>query len=289
MSSGQGIDKRQARRSFERAAEAYDQVAVLQREVGSRILERLDYVRIDPRLILDVGAGTGHTTGLLARRYPRGRVLALDFALSMLRRARRQGPWLRRPRCICGDAELLPIRDASVDLLFSNLTLQWCNDLEGTFRELGRVLRPGGLLMFSTFGPDTLRELRESWEAVDGDPHVSRFPDMHDVGDALLRCRIAEPVVDAERITLTYEGVDGLMRDLKLLGAHNASPERRRGLTGKGRLEAMRRAYERFRVDDRLPATYEVVYGHAWAPQARSVAKGVAISVDQIRRSPMVR
>ena len=119
---------------------------------------------------------------------------------------------------------------------------------------------------------------------MDGDPHVGSFPDMHDVGDALVRCRIAEPVVDAERIILTYAEVDGLMRDLKLLGAHNASTGRRRGLTGKGQLQAMRQAYEKFRVDGRLPATYEVVYGHAWAPQQRSTPDGVAVPLEQLRR-----
>ncbi|MGD8932789.1 MAG: methyltransferase domain-containing protein, partial [Chromatiales bacterium] len=154
------IDKQQARRAFERAASAYDEVAVLQRETAQRMLERLDYIRHEPAVILDVGAGTGEATLALSRRFKPARTIALDFALPMLQRARKRGSWLRRLRCVCGDAERLPLADRSVDLIFSNATLQWCNDLEGTFREFLRVLRPDGLLMFSTFGPDTLKELR---------------------------------------------------------------------------------------------------------------------------------
>ncbi|MEN8176185.1 MAG: malonyl-ACP O-methyltransferase BioC, partial [Pseudomonadota bacterium] len=188
------IDKRQARRAFERAAKGYDEVAVLQRETAQRMLERLDYIRHEPAVILDVGAGTGQATLELARRFKQARTLALDFALPMLRRARQRGPWLRRPRCICGDAEQLPLADRSVDLIFSNAALQWCNDLEATFQEFLRVLRPQGLLMFSTYGPDTLKELRQSWAEVDGTSHVSPFPDMHDIGDAMLQAGLFNPV-----------------------------------------------------------------------------------------------
>lgn len=280
-----GIDKRQARRSFERAADRYDEVAVLQREIGNRMLERLDLVRLQPAAVLDLGAGTGFTSEGLLSRFPKARVVALDFAIPMLRHARRKGSWLRRPTCLCADAECLPLADASVDLVYSNATLQWCNDLDGTFREILRVLRPGGLLMFTSFGPDTLKELRRSWEQADGHSHVSPFADMHDLGDSLVRARFADPVMDAERLTLTYNEVGDLMRDLKLLGAHNVTDNRSRGLTGKGRLRAMQRAYEDFRVDGRLPASYEVVYGHAWVPEQKILADGVAIPLDSLRRA----
>ncbi|MCU7875973.1 MAG: malonyl-ACP O-methyltransferase BioC [Candidatus Thiodiazotropha sp. (ex Lucinoma borealis)] len=273
MDSGRldGIDKQQARLAFSRAAPHYDEVAELQREIGRRMLDRLTYIRHQPTVILDVGAGTGDATLALTRRYKKARTIALDFALPMLHQVRKRGSWLRRPRCICGDAEQLPLADQSVDMIFSNAALQWCNDLPGTFREFLRVLRPNGMLLFSTFGPDTLQELRNSWSAVDGHSHVSPFPDMHDVGDAMVRAGLAEPVVDVDRMRLSYDDVPSLMRDLKTLGAHNVTTDRPRGLTGKGRLQAMFEAYEAFRIKSKLPASYEVVYGHAWAPQQRLV------------------
>ncbi len=265
------LSKAQLRASFERAAPVYDQVAVLQREVGARLLERLALVRLVPQVVLDVGAGTGNSTQGLARQYRKAQLIALDLAVAMLRQVRRRSPWLRGWQLVCGDVERLPLADASCDLVFSNLTLQWCQDLDSAFAEMRRVLRPGGLLLFSSLGPDTLKELRASWAAADGRTHVNAFMDMHDVGDALLRARFAEPVMDMETLTLTYADARGLMRDLKTLGAHNVTAGRAHGLTGKGRLNAMLAAYEGLRRDGVLPATYEVVYGHAWVPVARSV------------------
>jgi malonyl-CoA O-methyltransferase len=282
------IDKASARRSFDRAAPGYDAVAVLQREIGNRLLERLDYVRLAPKSILDLGCGTGQAIAPLMRRYPKARLIALDFAAGMLRLARRRGTWLKRPWCVCADAETLPLADQCVDLVVSNATLQWCNDLDRTFRELLRILSPGGLLMFTSFGPDTLMELRAAWATVDGHAHVSPFADMHEVGDGLVRARFADPVMDAERIILTYVQVRDLMRDLKVLGASNATAARPRGLTGPRRLAAVEAAYEAYRRDGRLPATYEVVYGHAWAPVQRPVEGGVAIPVSAIARRPLV-
>ncbi|WP_428605459.1 malonyl-ACP O-methyltransferase BioC [Sedimenticola sp.] len=276
------IDKQQARLAFSRAAPRYDQVAVLQREIGQRMLDRLELVRLQPEVILDIGAGTGVATAALADRYRKSRVLALDFAFPMLLQTRKRGNWLRKPRCICGDLEQLPLADQSVDLIYSNAAIQWSNDLDSAFGEFRRVLRPGGLLMFTTFGPDTLKELRAAWAAVDSGSHVSTFIDMHDVGDALLRAGLADPVMDVDRMTLTYERVTGLMRDLKILGAHNVNSDRQRGLTGKGRLQAMQEAYETFRRDRKLPASYEVVYGHAWAPEAGYRSNAPSVSIDRI-------
>jgi malonyl-CoA O-methyltransferase len=278
------IDKHQARLSFSRAAAHYDEVAALQRETAQRLLDRLDYIHHQPAVVLDIGAGTGEASYALMRRYPSSRVIALDFALPMLQQTRQRGAEAPSPACLCADAEQLPLADGSVDMIFSNATLQWCNDLPGTFREFLRVLRPNGMLLFSTFGPDTLMELRASWAAVDGSSHVSPFWDMHNIGDAMLQAGLAEPVVDVDRMQLTYDDVPSLMRDLKTLGAHNVTRDRRRGLTGKGRLRAMYQAYERFRRDGRLPASYEVVYGHAWAPLQRQVDGVTLIPVDSLRQ-----
>jgi len=260
------IEQAAVRRSFDRAAAAYDDSAVLQAEVRAQLLDRLDYVALDPSVVLDAGCGTGHSARALKERYPRAQVVALDLSEGMLREARRRQSPPGQFASICGDVMRLPLADASVDLVFSSLTLQWCTDLDAAFAEFRRVLRPRGLLNFTTFGPDTLVELREAWAHADGHRHVSDFADMHDLGDGLLQAGLAEPVMDVERFTLTYGDVFGLMRDLKAIGAHNAAASRPRGLTGRARLATMRSAYEARRRDGVLPATYEVVFGQAWGP-----------------------
>jgi malonyl-CoA O-methyltransferase len=280
------IDKAAARRAFDAAADGYDEAAVLQQEIAHRMLERLGYIRLQPQRVLDLGCGTGLALTGLAKRYRGAELIGLDFSHRMLTHARKRGHWLNRPRMLCADAERLPLADDALDLVFSNATLQWVNDLDATFAELLRVLRPGGLLLFSTFGPDTLKELRAAWAAADEGAHVSPFFDMHDIGDALVRARFADPVMDVERMTLTYNSIHGLMRDLKQLGARNALTGRARGLTGRRRLAALEHAYEAERRDGRLPATYEVVHGHAWvtAKAQRQFATdgGVAIPLDAI-------
>jgi malonyl-CoA O-methyltransferase len=271
------IDKRLARRSFERAAATYDAAAVLQNEVCRRMLARLDLVRLEPAAILDAGSGTGNAIPDLLRRYPRARVIALDLAVAMLRRAlARAGGWRRffgrraaRVAAVCGDIERLPLGPASVDMVWSNLALQWVNEPAAAFAGFARVLRPGGLLMFSTFGPDTLKELRAAFAGTDGHTHVHRFLDMHDLGDMLVANGFSGPVMDMEMVTLTYSELGELMRELKAIGAHNLTRGRRPALAGKEWLRAVSRNYEAFRRDGRLPATFEVVYGHAWKPQPR--------------------
>ncbi|VAW74948.1 Malonyl-[acyl-carrier protein] O-methyltransferase [hydrothermal vent metagenome] len=265
-------EKRLARRSFGQAAASYDAAAVLQQEVAQRLLERLDIMKLEPARILDLGCGTGQCIPELMTRYQRADIVALDIAHPMLEQARKRGRWLRRPRCVCADAERLPFADASFDLVFSNLMLQWCVDIDTVFTELQRVLRPGGLLLFTSFGPDTLKELRDSWAQVDGYTHVNAFLDMHDVGDALLKTRFADPVMDVERITVTYPDVWKLMRELKQIGAHNVTAGRPRGLTGKLQLQKLVSAYERYRQAGVLPASYEIVNGHAWATEVSSEA-----------------
>ena len=274
------IDKQLARRSFARVAEHYDEAAILQREVANRLLERLDYIRIAPAQILEVGSGTGYCTQRLQKKFPAAHHYALDIAEPMLRYARsKRGLWSRftnRVHYIAGDAETLPLPDACMDMIFSNLTLQWINNLDQTLGEFARVLRPGGMILFSTFGPDTLHELYTAWRAVDSYSHVNRFIDLHDIGDAMLRVHFAEPVMDAERLTLTYPDVIGLMRDLKAIGAHNVTSGRARGLLGKQKLQVLTHAYEQFRRNDVLPATYEVVYGHAWAALTKPGTAGIS-------------
>jgi malonyl-CoA O-methyltransferase len=176
---------------------------------------------------------------------------------------------LARQNLLCADIENLPIRSSSTGLVWSNLAFQWCNDLDLVFKEAHRVLQPEGLMMFSTFGPDTLKELRLAANADPNHVHVSRFIDMHDIGDALIRVGFTAPVLDVERFVLTYDDVMGVMRDLKAIGAHNAASGRNRGLQGKGFLKKLTENYEQFRQDGKLPATFEVVYGHAWKPEPK--------------------
>lgn len=265
------LDKRRVRHSFDRAASTYDQVAVLQREICDRMAERLQYIKLEPQVILDAGSGTGYGSRLLRKRYAKARVIELDIAPAMLRASRQKQPGWKRllpfmaaEQQICGDIEALPLQAGSVGMIWSNLALQWCNDLDVTFAGMNRALESGGLLMFSTFGPDTLKELRQTFGTLDGLAHVNRFLDMHDIGDALMRSGFAAPVIDMETVTLTYNDLAGLMRDLKALGAHNANQGRGRGLLGKAAWQRLQQNYEVLRRDGKLPATYEVVYGHAW-------------------------
>ena len=282
------LDSAGVRTAFDRASTTYEAAAVLQARVGDELLERLDFFKFEPDIVADLGAGTGRLTGELKRLYKRATVIALDTAPGMLREARKHFGLFRRFERVCADARRLPFATASVDVVVSNLMLQWCDDLDVAFAEIRRVLKPDGFFSFTTFGPDTLKELRTAWAAVDDYTHVNTFIDMHDIGDALGRMGLTEPVLDVERVTLTYPDVLSLMRDLKTIGAHNVTAGRARGLTGRARLRQMEAAYEVKRRDDLIPATYEVVYGAAWGSagkRAASVVDGeVHISPRAIRR-----
>ncbi len=272
-------EKRLVRRSFERAARSYDASAVLQREVGDRLLAHLDPIRIDPQRVVDLGCGTGRQFDALTERFPRAGLVGVDLALAMLERSRDRTPWWRRaltkssPRLVCADAERLPFAAASVGLVFSNLTLQWCRPV-AVFGEASRVLSVGGLFLFSTFGPDTLKELRAAFAAVDARAHVNTFVDMHDLGDAMVGAGFGDPVMEMETITLEYDDVLSVARDLKAIGAHNVLPDRPRGLSGRGRWRRMEERYEASRRNGALPATFEVIYGHAWKTAPRRSADG---------------
>jgi malonyl-CoA O-methyltransferase len=282
------LDSRNVRAAFDRASARYEAAAVLQTRVRGELLERLSLMKLEPQVVLDLGSGPGQGSYELKRSYRRALVIALDLAPGMLREARRQMGLLTRFERVCADAPRLPLANGSVDLVFSNLMLQWCNDLDAVLAEVRRVLKPSGFFTFSTFGPDTLKELRAAWSAADGYSHVNRFLDMHDVGDALARSGLMEPVLDVDRVQLTYPDALALMRDLKAIGAHNVTSGRARGLTGKARLRKMTDAYESFRREGRLPATYEVVYGVAWGAigkPASPVIEGEArVPLSAIRR-----
>ncbi len=285
------LDCRAARRWFERATAA-PAADALAREVEHRMAERLAYVRHDPARILNAGSGSAGCAAL-RNRYPAAEVLAIDSALERLKRARDGRPLAERAFAfvrglrehrICADFSMLPLQPGACGMVWSNLALAWATDLGATVREWHRVLSVGGLLMFSTYGPDTLKELRAAY--VDTAPHVHPFLDMHDIGDALVAAGFADPVMDMEPIALTYGSLDGLVADLRATGQRNAHRERRRALSGARRWARARAAYAALARDGRLPATFEIVYGHAWKAAPRMAADGRAIiRIDRNRAS----
>ena len=287
-------DVRAVRRHFARAAATYDGAAILQKEIGSRMAERLDVVKIAPAAVLDAGSGTGDAQAQFALRYPAARYVAVDIALPMLDVARAKARLSRstlskifatftgrqaagEPRYVCGDVATLPFATGAFDLVWSNLALQWAAELPRALAEINRVLAVDGLVTFSTFGPDTLKELRAAFAGVDRHAHVSRFADMHDIGDMLVAAGFADPVMHMEMLTLTYGDGPAMLRDLKAIGATNAAHARPRALMGRHRWERALAALDAMRRDGRIPATFEVIYAHAWKVAPKRTPDGLAI------------
>ena len=278
-----GPARRAVARAFRRAAGSYAAADFLHREIRARLLERLDLMTLQPATVLDLGAGPPEATVALASRFPDSRVLALDLVPAMLGAAAQA--WDR----IGADAARLPLPDQSVDLVVAGMLLHWCEDAAAVLTEARRVLRFPGLLLISTLGPDSLRELRAAWAGVDRYTHTLGFPDMHNLGDALVRAGFAEPVVDAHQLTITYRDTARMHEDLRGVGATDLSPGRRRSLTGRGLWAAMTAALDRKRrADGTLPVTVEVIYGHAWAGDpARRFAEpagDISVPLDRLLR-----
>lgn len=271
------------KRIFNRSAKTYSAAAVLPREIGTALCERLDFIRIDPKTILDIGAGTGFISQQLQQRYSPAQVIALDLA--SLRLQEIDGKQITK---ICADAHTLPLANDSMDLIVSNLCLSWCQtELDSVFNEWQRVLKPGGTLLFTCFGPDTLQELKTSFHASDDLIHVPHFIDMHDIGDSLTRSDWQDPVLDVEHLTLTYASVKQLLHDVKLQGLNTFQMPTRKTLTGKMRWQRMINAYEEFRIDGRIPAHVEVTFGYAIAPFEKNTSDKlgeVAIPLHHLRR-----
>lgn len=260
----------QIRKAFNYAANEYDNYAFLQKEIASRVDDKLKFMSVKSQIILDLGAGTGSLTKLLMKRFSQAKCISLDFAQQALRHNLAQHK-------ICGDAYQLPLADNSVDMVVSNLMLQWCDDLPLVFSESYRVLRGGGLMLFSTFAVDTLKELKKSWAVVDENPHVNTFPDMHEIGDKMLARGFQSPVMEAEVVTLTYQNVRDLLKELKAIGGQTVK-NRTKTLMGKNKFQLMVQMYESYRTQGKLPATYEVVYGHAW--KAEKALPAVAVETQ---------
>jgi malonyl-CoA O-methyltransferase len=260
------LDTTAIRDSFDKAADQYDRHAVLQHEVESRLLERLENLRQEPARILDIGCGTGNASHAMASLYPQASVIGLDWSGSMLRQMQQANASGKETFGLCADMHALPLAADSVDVVFSNLAIQWTTDLDILLGSIRTVLKPGGMFLFSSFGPDTLHELRTAWASADDQPHVNQFLDMHDIGDKVVANGFIEPVFDIDLITMEYGDVISLMRDLKAIGARNSARDRSTGLTGKDKFKSVINAYEAFGRDGIYPATYEVVYGVAFGP-----------------------
>lgn len=259
-------------RCFSSAAKSYNEAAFLEQEVGNRLLSRLDYIKQDPSSILDLGGGTGIFSEQLALRYPKATIFNLDLAEGMLQQARtalQSNPQRSNIRMLVGDAENLPLANQSIDFIFSNCVFHWCYDISKLFKELQRVLKPEGLLLFSTLGPDTLKELRECFYLIDSNAHVNNFRDMHIVGDALLQAAFLDPVMDMEPLVLTYPTVARLIDDIKKSGSTYVLRDYYAGLSPKYLYQQLCNNYEKFKLyPGQLPATIEIVYGHAWSNAA---------------------
>lgn len=262
------LDLRQVRRVFARAAADYEHHDALPREVESRLFDSLDYYQGKPARVLDLGCGTGRGTARLKKRWRTAEVIALDLSLPMLREARRHAGWWKPMARVCADGRALPFPDHCIDVVYSNLCLPWCEAPRPLLREIARVLRPGGLVVASSLGPDTLAELRAAWAAADtSQAHVARFPDLHEVGDAALAAGLKDPVLDADHVVMHYPDTRALFATLRGMGAGNVDRARPRTLTGKARFQAMHDAYEtENREAGGVRATWEIVTLHAWGP-----------------------
>lgn len=258
------FDQAQIRARFNRACATYDRHAVVQQEIGRRLEERFDWLKLTPRRILDLGAGTGQLTVAMRQRYPKSEVISLDLAEALLARVPKQGRFWRRRASVCADMHHLPFAAGSFDIVVSNFSVQWSEQLPQLFAEVARVLVAGGVFSFTTLGPNTLQECRRAWQAVDQASHVNRFTDVHEVGDALVSACLADPVIDQEQLTVHYSSVTALLTELRAVGVGNALSDRHGGLTGRRAWAAFTAALAAQATENGVPLTYEVVYGLGW-------------------------
>ncbi len=271
------IDQQRIRRAFARAAAGFDAADFLHREVRERLLTRLLVVAATPELILDLGAGTGGATNGLRERFPDARIVSVDLAPAMLAAGATQA-------AVCADAARLPLTDGCVDLIYSNLMLHHCPDPVATLGEARRVLDDSGLMLFTTFGRRSFIELGRAWATADHYTHIAPFVEIQELGDMLAASGFIEPVLDSQTLTVTYDDLDRLMRDLRHAGSTNATSNRNAALTGRGAWRRLAAAYDQLRdTDGKLPVTVEVISGLAWAGTRRG---DIEIPIGQIGRTP---
>lgn len=287
VSPAPALVSRDLQRRFDRAAAGFNESDFVHRLTFGELIGRLEPIAMQPRLVLDLGCATGKGSSALMRHYRKCRVLGLDTSVAMLREAEKRRTLFYRPAVVQADARRIPLRDGSVDLVLANMILPFIDDHAACLAEIGRVLRKGGVFAFATFGPDSLSELRAAWQSIDDDRHVCVFPDMHDIGDAIVRAGLRDPVLDVDHLNLTYNSTEALYRDLTSAGARNCLRERRRTLTGKSRFRAMDEQLTARMIDNVLLLRLEIVYGHAWGGGPRAPAGEFRVDPRNIsRRSP---
>ena len=278
------LRQRDIRRRFDRAAAGFDEADFVHTVTRDGLLERLDPMLVEARTVIDLGCGTGSACKQLGGRFRRARVVGIDLSANMLRELERKRSWRSKPAAVQADAAALPLADSSVDVVFANLLLPWIADPGTVFGEVARVLREGGLMLFSTLGPDSLLALRNAWQRVDTDPHVNGFPDMHDIGDAAVRAGLRDPVLDVDRLGVTYPDPAALFRDLTAAGARNSLRERSKSLIGRERFAAMSSALDSGRRDGVIHVELELVYGHCWGSGAIAGAGEYRVDANRIGR-----
>lgn len=274
------LRSRDIRRRFDRAAERFHEADFVHGVTRQGLLERLRPMTTDATTVVDLGSATGSAIPLLQKRFRGARVIAVDFSAAMLDAVRRGRTLLSRRYAVQADARSLPFADASIDVIFCNLMLAWTDYPDAVFQEVARVLRKDGLFVFSTLGPDSLREVREAWQAVDEGAHVARFADMHDIGDALVRAGLRDPVLDVDRLALSYHDPGALLRDLTAAGARNTLRNRQRGLMGRRRFRRFTETL--FASGATRSLTLELVYGHCWGSGVRRGSGEVRVDAGKI-------
>jgi malonyl-CoA O-methyltransferase len=278
------LKRRDVQRRFDRVARQFDQADFVYRHAALGLFDRLSPMQIDATRVLDLGSATGRDHRMLAKRFRTALVIGLDSSLEMLRLARRRRRWFSRSAVVQADAENLPFADGSLDLVYANLLLPWIDDLPACFAEIARVLRKNGLFVFSTLGPDSFQELRLAWGDTLAATRVRRFPDMHDVGDRLVRSGLRDPVLDVDVLTLQYRDADRLFADLRRSGAGNTLQLRERALAGKTRFRSFRERLASSAMQQQLTVTLELVYGHAWGGGPSLAAGEVRFDAGNIGR-----
>ena len=270
------------RRRFDRAASDFDDADFVHTVTRDGLLARLEPLLLSAETILDLGSAAGATGRLLRSRFKRAHVVSFDLSHAMLGVARKNKPWLSRAGFVQGDAHQLPFADATFDLVVSNQLLPWMAEPQPVFEQVSRVLKKGGVFAFATLGPDSLREVEQAWVTVDDLPHVNCFPDMHDIGDGLVRAGLADPVLDIDRLSISYDDADRLFADLTRAGARNALANRDRGLVGKSRFQAMTRALTTARSDGKIMLNLELVYGHCWGSGPKNDPENYQFDANRI-------